>query len=161
MKTNYTPKINHIFTKLMRKVCGDNTPLNTEFIWFNKYKVTMQSGCRDFTAVYVTDLDTHHTIAEFDILFDLGKLTILTTHNEDKEDFSIADSLIKSFGDIFRASYITIDDTDVWKEEYDFYKEILSNSEEYVPEFIEEANNFIKLCDIRQEWIEEFSNLVK
>ena len=161
-KPKYRVKTNHIINKLMRKICNGNTPLNTTFNWFNKYKVTLQSGCRDFTAVYVTSLENHpKTIAQFDIDFSTKKLTINNTHSEDEKDFIIADSLIKTFGDIYRASNITIDDTDVWKELYLSYKEILSNSEDYVPEFIKEAENIIKLYDKRLQWIEWFSGLVK
>ena len=50
---NYSPKFNYIFIKLINKICNQNTPLNTSFNWFNKYKVTLQSGTNDFVSVYV------------------------------------------------------------------------------------------------------------
>ena len=68
----YSPKFNHIFIKLINKICNQNTPFNTSFNWFNKYKVTLQSGTDDFTSVYVENTEINHLptcIASFSIDF--------------------------------------------------------------------------------------------
>ena len=69
---NYSPKFNHIFIKLINKICNQNTPLNTSFNWFNKYKVTLQSGTNDFVSVYVENPNINYLpkcIASFSIDF--------------------------------------------------------------------------------------------
>lgn len=118
---NYSPKFNHIFIKLINKICNQNTPLNTSFNWFNKYKVTLQSGTDDFTSVYVENTEINHLptcIASFSIDFLTKKLVIEQTYAENDTDFIIADSLIKAFKDIYSNTQTTINDYDIWEEYY-------------------------------------------
>ena len=117
----YSPKFNHIFIKLINKICNQNTPFNTSFNWFNKYKVTLQSGTDDFTSVYVENTEINHLptcIASFSIDFLTKKLVIEQTYVENDTDFIIADSLIKAFKDIYSNTQTTINDYDIWEEYY-------------------------------------------
>lgn len=155
----YTPKYNHIFIKLIKKICHKDTPSNTSFNWFNKYKVTLQSGTNDFVSVYVENLNINHLpncIASFSIDFLTKELVIEQTYAENDTDFIIADSLIKSFKDVYSDTQTTINDYDIWEEYYKECMETLHNKEDYVEEYIEECNNFINLCNLRNIWVKRF-----
>ena len=113
---NYSPKFNHIFIKLINKICSQNTPLNTSFNWFNKYKVTLQSGTNDFVSVYVENPNINHLpkcIASFSIDFLTKELVIEQTYAENDTDFIIADSLIKAFKNIYPNTQTTINDYNI------------------------------------------------
>lgn len=156
----YSPKFNHIFIKLINKICNQNTPFNTSFNWFNKYKVTLQSGTDDFTSVYVKNTEINHLptcIASFSIDFLTKKLVIEQAYAENDTDFIIADSLIKAFKDIYSNTQTTINDYDIWEEYYKKCMETICNKEEYTDEYIEECNNFINICNLRNTWVKHFN----
>ena len=156
----YSPKFNHIFIKLINKICNKNTPFNTSFNWFNKYKVTLQSNTNNFTSVYVANTEINHLpkcIASFSIDFLTKKLVIEKTYAENDTDFIIADSLIKSFKDIYPYTQTTINDYDIWEEYYKKCMETICNKEEYTDEYIEECNNFINICNLRNTWVKHFN----
>ena len=156
----YSPKFNHIFIKLINKICNQNTPFNTSFNWFNKYKVTLQSGTDDFTSVYVENTEINHLptcIASFSIDFLTKKLVIEQVYAENDTGFIIADSLIKAFKDIYSNTQTTINDYDIWEEYYKKCMETICNKEEYTDEYIEECNNFINICKLRNTWVKHFN----
>lgn len=156
----YSPKFNHIFIKLINKICNQNTPINTSFNWFNKYKVTLQSGTNDFVSVYVENPNINHLpncIASFSIDFLTKNLFIEQTYTENDTDFIIADSLIKAFKDVYPYTQTTIDDYNIWEEYYKECMETIHNKEEYTDEYIEECNNFINICNLRNTWVKCFN----
>lgn len=157
---NYSPKFNHIFIKLINKICNQNTPLNTSFNWYNKYKVTLQSGTNDFVSVYVENPNINHLpkcIASFSIDFLTKKLVIEQTYAENNTDFIIADSLIKAFKNVYSNTQTTINDYNIWEEYYKECMEIIHNKAEYADEYIEKCNNFINICNLRNTWTKHFN----
>ena len=157
---NYSPKFNHIFIKLINKICNQNTPLNTSFNWFNKYKVTLQSGTNDFTSVYVENTEINHLptcIASFSIDFLTKELVIEQTYAENDTDFIIADSLIKAFKNVYSNTQTTINDYNIWEEYYKECMEIIHNKAEYADEYIEKCNNSINICNLRNTWVKHFN----
>lgn len=157
---NYSPKFNYIFIKLINKICNQNTPLNTSFIWFNKYKVTLQSGTNDFVSVYVENPNINHLpkcIASFSINFLTKELVIEQTYAENNTDFIIADSLIKAFKNVYSNTQTTINDYNIWEEYYKECMEIIHNKAEYADEYIEKCNNFINICNLRNTWAKHFN----
>ena len=157
---NYSPKFNHIFIKLINKICNQNTPLNTSFNWFNKYKVTLQSGTNDFVSVYVENPNINHLpkcIASFSIDFLTKELVIEQTYAENDTDFIIADSLIKAFKNVYPNTQTTINDYNIWEEYYKECMEIIHNKAEYTDEYIEKCNNFINICNLRNTWVKCFT----
>ena len=136
---NYSPKFNYIFIKLINKICNQNTPLNTSFNWFNKYKVTLQSGTNDFVSVYVENPNINHLpkcIASFSINFLTKELVIEQTYAENNTDFIIADSLIKAFKNVYSNTQTTINDYNIWEEYYKECMEIIHMKPSYVVDLV-------------------------
>ena len=85
------------------------------------------------------------------------KLVIEQTYAENDTDFIIADSLIKAFKNVYSNTQTTINDYNIWEEYYKECMEIIHNKAEYADEYIEECNNFINICNLRNIWTKHFN----
>lgn len=147
----YIPTINKLIVKLVQKVTNKNTPTNCCFTYYNKFNVIIQSGTQGYIVVYVNDINTNEEIAIFTIDFWTKELTINSTSGN-VTDFSIADSIISSFKELY-PDYMPIDDKSVWEEDYENYQDVIEHREEYIEEYVKEAEDFINLVNKRNEWV--------
>ena len=146
----YIPTINKLIVKLVQKVTNKNTPTNCRFTYYNKFDVIIQSGTQGYIVVYVNDINTNEEIAIFTIDFWSKELTINSTSGN-VTDFSIADSIISSFKELY-PDYMPIDDKSVWEEDYENYQDVIEHKEKYIEEYVKEAEDFINLVNKRNEW---------